>query len=117
MLISRDLIEHIGLLDEKYFLYYEDVDYSIRAIKAGFKIYYLPKAHIWHKNASSSGKPGSKLHIYYQERNRLYFGFKYASIKTKKSLIFDSLRILFKGNVYRDAIVDYYSGRMCYKNI
>ncbi|PIP32177.1 glycosyl transferase [Candidatus Gottesmanbacteria bacterium CG11_big_fil_rev_8_21_14_0_20_37_11] len=117
MLISRDLIEHIGLLDEKYFLYYEDVDYSIRAIKAGFKIYYLPKAHIWHKNASSSGKPGSKLHIYYQERNRLYFGFKYASIKTKKSLIFDSLRILFKGNVYRDAIVDYYSGRMGYKNI
>lgn len=112
LLIKKEVIEKVGFLDEKYFLYYEDIDYSMRVKKAGFKVMYYPENYIWHKNASSSGKPGSPVHIYYQTRNRLYFGFKYASLRLKKSLIIDSLRLIRKGGLYKRAVIDYYLGRM-----
>lgn len=117
MLIKRNTIERIGLFDEKYFMYYEDIDYSMRVKQSKMKVVYFPEAIIWHKNASSSGKPGSKLHIYYQNRNRLYFGFKYASLRTKKSLFLDSLKSLVKGEIYTKSIFDYYFGRMGELNI
>lgn len=112
MLIKKEVIEKIGFLDEKYFLYFEDVDYSHRAKKGGFQVIYCPKAYLWHKNAASSGKPGSDLHLYYQTRNRLYFGFKYTSFWTKKSLFFESIKMMIKGGIQRKACFDYYWGRM-----
>ncbi len=112
LLIKREVIEKVGFLNEKYFLYYEDIDYSIRVKKAGFKVMYYSGNNIWHKNASSSGKPGSPVHIYYQTRNRLYFGFKYASLRVKKSLLIDSIRLIRKGGLYKRAVIDYYLGRM-----
>lgn len=112
LLIKKEVIEKVGFLSEKYFLYYEDIDYSMRVKKAGFRVMYYPKNYIWHKNASSSGKPGSPIHIYYQTRNRLHFGFKYAPMIAKKSLLTDSLRLIRKGGLYKRAIIDYYLGRM-----
>lgn len=112
MLITRDVIEEIGFLDERYFLYFEDVDYCMRARQNGFRVIYYPKTCLWHKNASSSGSPGSLLHRYYQTRNRLYFGFHYSSLRTKKSLVYESLGQLIKGGIERKAIIDYYFGRM-----
>jgi len=108
MLIKKQVIDKIGFFDEKYFLYFEDVDYSVRAKKSGFQVDYYSGAFLWHKNASSSGKPGSYIHVYYQTRNRLYFGFKYASIKAKKSLLIDSFRCILKGNIQKKAVLDYY---------
>lgn len=117
MLIKKNTIERIGLFDEKYFLYFEDIDYCMRVKKSGMKIKYFPGTYIWHKNASSSGKPGSNTHIYYQNRNRLYFGFKYASFRTKKSLFIDSIKLVAKGGVYTKSILDYYVGRMGKANL
>jgi GT2 family glycosyltransferase len=77
LLISRAALDTVGLLDKRYFLYMEDVDYSIRTIKAGFNLRFCPQAIIWHKNAGSSGGAGSQTHVYYQTRNRLLFGFKF----------------------------------------
>lgn len=113
MLIKKELIEKIGLLDKKYYMYFEDVDYSVRAKKAGFRILYQSKSFIWHKNASSSGKPGSVFHNYYLARNRLYFGFKYASNHTKLALFKDSLRLYRRDlSGERKGIMDYYLCRM-----
>lgn len=112
MLIKKSVVEKIGFFDRKYFLYFEDVDYSIRAKKNGFRVLYFPKACLWHKNASSSDKPGSSIHMYYQTRNRLYFGYKYAPFKTKKSLFFDSLRLYRKNGITRKAVSDFYLGKM-----
>ncbi len=112
MLITRDVIDRVGLLDEKYFMYFEDIDYSIRAKRAGLQVMYYPFAFLWHKNASTSGSPGSLTHIYYQTRNRLYFGFKYFSWRVKKSLILDSLKLGFRGGAYLKGVIDYYIGRM-----
>jgi GT2 family glycosyltransferase len=55
MLIQRRVLETIGLFDERFFAYYEDLDYCIRARAAGFRIVTIPAAHVWHKVASSTG--------------------------------------------------------------
>lgn len=112
MLIKRKVVDKIGFFDKKYFLYFEDIDYSMRAKNSGFQVVYYPGAFLWHKNASSSEKPGSPIHIYYQTRNRLYFGFKYASARAKKSLLIDSIKLAFKGGMLKKAALDYYLGRM-----
>lgn len=72
LFISRKVIEKIGFLDEKYFLYYEDADWCVRAKKAGFKIMYQPKAIVHHQESTAT-KKGSPNYYYYFTRNRLYF--------------------------------------------
>src|SRR4030042_5912844 len=72
-LAKKEVFSKIGLFDSKFFLYGEDLDLSIRALKAGFKIFYAPRAFLWHKNAGSSSS-GSTLHDYYLSRNRLLLG-------------------------------------------
>ena len=79
MFLSRKALEKVGLFDEKYFMYYEDTDLSLRIKKAGFKVLYIPKAVVWHKVAQSSGI-GSKLNDYFTTRNRLLFGMRYARL-------------------------------------
>lgn len=79
-------LEKTGLFDEQYFLYLEDLDLSIRLQQNNFAVWYEPKSHIWHKNAGSSGS-GSKLHEYYQTRNRYLFGFRYGPLRTKIFLL------------------------------
>lgn len=78
LLIPRTVIEKVGYLDPKYFLYLEDVDWSQRVLQAGYNIRFVPESVVWHKNAGSSGGAGSSLHSYYQTRNRLFFFIKYA---------------------------------------
>lgn len=79
MLVKRELIDKIGLFDDDYFFYYEELDFSHRAIKAGYKILYYPKAHIFHKESNSVGKT-SPLKVYYLTRNRILFMRKNASL-------------------------------------
>jgi len=53
MLISGAIIKKIGLFDERYFMYYEDLDFCRRAKKAGYKIWYLPEATVIHYHGAS----------------------------------------------------------------
>ncbi|MBI3558941.1 glycosyltransferase family 2 protein [Candidatus Gottesmanbacteria bacterium] len=92
LLIKNEVVEKIGLLDEKLFFSWEDTDYSARAKKAGFKIVYVPKSVIWHKNANTSGGAGSLTQDFYQTRNRLIFAFKYAPVKTRFLLLWQLLK-------------------------
>ncbi|MFH0943419.1 MAG: glycosyltransferase family 2 protein [Candidatus Beckwithbacteria bacterium] len=111
VLIKKKVIKTIGLLDENYFLYWEDGDYSVRAIRAGFTIVYQPQAKVYHKSSSSSGS-GSKLHDYYLTRNRLIFGFKYARNRTKLALMKESLKKLITGREgEKQGIIDFYLHR------
>lgn len=109
MLIKKEVLKKVGLLDEKYFLYYEDSDFSQRVSKAGFKIMFVPKALVWHKNAGSSGGAGSALQDYYLTRNRLLFGFTYAGTRTKIALLRQALSIFFTGRLWqKKAIMDFF---------
>lgn len=53
MLISREVFDRIGFFDEKYFMYFEDLDYCRRARTAGYKVYYLPGAEVVHEHGAS----------------------------------------------------------------
>lgn len=108
MMIKAELIKKIGMFNDDYFLYMEDVDLCQRIKNFGYKLWFEPSAIVWHKNATSSGKPGSKTHIYYQARNRLIFGFKYAKLRTKLALIRESLKDLLGGSIKSKAVMDYY---------
>ncbi len=109
MLIKKNVFEKIGFLDEKYFLYYEDSDFSQRAKKSGFTIVYAPKGILWHKNAGSAGGSGSSLQDYYITRNRLIFGTKYAPLRSKVSLIRESIRLLINGRkCQKKGVLDFY---------
>ena len=111
VLIKKEVFEKIGLLDKKYFAYWEDTDFCQRAKRAGFKVVYAPNAILWHKNASSSGRPGSVTHVYFQTRNRLLFGFRYASLRAKLALFRESLKFLMEGGIRRKAVLDFYLGK------
>lgn len=78
MMISRSVVEKIGILDDSYFMYYEDTDYCARALKAGFRLLYQPKSKIYHKISSSSGGNLSPFVLYWSTRNRHKFRKKFA---------------------------------------
>lgn len=75
MMVSRRVVEKVGLLDESYFMFYEEYDYCERAKKAGFEIYYNGHSQILHKQSVSVGK-NSPLKSYYMTRNRIFFSLK-----------------------------------------
>ena len=69
LLVRRELVQAVGLLDESFFLFYEETDWILRAKRAGFKMLYAPKAKIWHKVSASVGGHQSPLMLYYMTRN------------------------------------------------
>ena len=70
MLIKREAIEKVGLMPEDYFLYYEELDWSMMFTRAGYNIWYDPACTIYHKESQSTGQ-NSPLRTYYITRNRL----------------------------------------------
>ncbi|MDO9028634.1 MAG: oligosaccharide flippase family protein, partial [Candidatus Roizmanbacteria bacterium] len=79
MFIKKKVIDKIGFLDEKYFMYYEEVDYCYRARKAGFKIGIDSKLTYDHFEVSKDS-PNKE---YYLFKNRIKFLLKYGSLKQK----------------------------------
>jgi len=55
LLIRRDVLGKVGLLDEGFFLYSEDADYCLRAARAGYRLRYEPRSRIFHQVSSSTG--------------------------------------------------------------
>ncbi|HEV3041609.1 MAG TPA: glycosyltransferase family 2 protein [Candidatus Angelobacter sp.] len=55
MMLRREAMEQVGLLDETFFMYFEDMDYCVRLQNAGWKMYYLPQGEIIHLGGGSSG--------------------------------------------------------------
>lgn len=70
--VSRDLIEAIGLMDERYFLYFEDLDWGVRAKRAG-GAGYAHRSVIYHKGGTTIGTGRSPLASFLETRNRVIF--------------------------------------------
>ena len=70
MLIRREAIDKVGMMPECFFLYYEELDWSMMFNRAGYQIWYEPKSTIYHKESQATG-PNSPLRTYYLIRNRL----------------------------------------------
>ena len=76
ILVKGHVIDKIGSLDSKYFMYWEDVDWCTTGKENGYKCAYAYKSRIWHKYGSSSENP---FKMYYLNRNRLYYMRKHAT--------------------------------------
>jgi N-acetylglucosaminyl-diphospho-decaprenol L-rhamnosyltransferase len=73
MIIRKNLIDNIGLLDETYFLYFEEVDFFYRAAKAGWQTWYVPSAIVMHIEGASTGiKEKTRRPRYWFESRRRY---------------------------------------------
>ncbi len=76
MLIKKEVFERIGFFDERFFLYYEDTDFCIRARNYGFEVAVVPSVYIEHELSKTAGK-FSDFAIYHQTRSAIEFGKKY----------------------------------------
>lgn len=72
MMVRRSVLEKAGPMPEMYFLYYEELDWSVRIAQAGFGIAYDPRCTVFHKESATTGQQ-SPLRSFYLTRNRLLF--------------------------------------------
>jgi GT2 family glycosyltransferase len=72
LMVRREVWERAGLLDDQFFMYYEETEWCVRASRAGYKIMHIPEAMLWHK-ISIEDRAASPRTFYYMTRNRLLF--------------------------------------------
>lgn len=72
LFVPSTIFQKVGLFDESFFLHYEEIDFCIRAKKAGFSCLSIPGPILWHKEAASIANPRPPQ-MYYQTRNRILF--------------------------------------------
>ena len=126
MLIESAVFSRIGLMNEDYFVYYDDTDFIWRAVKLGTEqLVYIPKSVLWHKVSSSTGGEMSNFSLYYFQRNHIYFALKYsrgiyrllfilyliAHFLLRKLFIYDYQHILLISKGYFDGYKLYKRGK------
>jgi GT2 family glycosyltransferase len=102
-LYRKEMLEEIGLFDEDFFLYMEDVDLAFRGRLAGWKCVYVPKAKVYHHHGGTAGF-GSDLPVYYGNRNIIWYVIKDFPI----GLLITSFPFILARNL---AVVPYYALR------
>ena len=65
--VRRDVVNRIGAIDEEYSFYYTDVDYCVRAKKAGYRVIYAPSAKMWHRSSATVGANSLRQYCSYQK--------------------------------------------------
>lgn len=91
---SSAIFKEVGLLDERFFLTYEETDWCYRAKKIGHKCIFVPEAKLWHKVSSSFGGADSPLVGYFMQRNRLLWIKKHLPRQVINHLHKENLRTL-----------------------
>lgn len=86
MLVKREVLERVGLLDEKFYLYYEEADWCLRVRRAGYRLLAVPSSVVWHKVSATLGQT-SPLIDYYMLRNHLRFIARHWSGATRLRLL------------------------------
>jgi GT2 family glycosyltransferase len=87
MIVRREVFEKIGLMDEAYFMYCEEMDFCLQANKAGWSCWYVPESRVVHLVGQSSGvtdtkKPAKRLPTYWFDSRRRYFIKNYGLVYT-----------------------------------
>ena len=82
LVVSRDFVQDVGPMQEDFFLYYEDVEWSLRARAKGYELVVVNDAHVWHEGFHSTGQT-SFITIYYHERNQWYLAQRYGSLMVR----------------------------------
>ncbi|NOY78593.1 MAG: glycosyltransferase family 2 protein [Calditrichaeota bacterium] len=101
-LIAHKALEDIGYLEEDFFSYFEDVEYSLRLQKNGYSLWYCPKAKVWHKvGAGQHTRAYTPYYLYYQTRNR------WKAFSSGRN-------VFFKGYLFGLNFFLYFLGRIAY---
>lgn len=101
MLIRKEVFEEIGFFDSRFFTYLEDLDLCLRAKKKGWKIFYQPKAIIYHYGSVTSGNSYSYFQSFYRWRNKLLLIKNQANFFHKLFLFFVFFPILMAYDSFR----------------
>jgi GT2 family glycosyltransferase len=94
LFFRAEVARQIGLLDEAFFLVWEEVDWCFRARKAGWRNLVVPAAKVWHKIGVSFGSESSPLRTYFSIRNRLLWFSRHAPFSARLRLWMRSLHRL-----------------------
>ena len=99
--VRRDAVEHIGLLDEDFFIYAEDMDWCKRFNDAGWKIVYYPLAESLHYGGASSANAPVRFYVEMQKANLQYWSKHHGNLSRYAYLgivfLHQSLRVLCNG--------------------
>jgi GT2 family glycosyltransferase len=71
ILVRRAVIEQVGMLDERFFYYWEETEWCLRAKRSDWQIMHVPGAKLWHKGVQRDYRPKPSV-AYYNTRNRLF---------------------------------------------
>jgi len=95
ILFRGKVIEKIGLLDSGYFIYFEDMDFCLQAKRSEYKIIYTPEAVVWHGEAGTTKRFGSKK-LYYEYQSKFRFILKNLSLaQIISALMFQLIFVTF----------------------
>ncbi len=115
MIVRREVFEQVGLMDEEYFMYYEEMDFCLQAKRAGWSCWYVPQSQVVHLVGQSSGvtdtkRPPKRRPQYWFDSRRRYFlknyGWLYAALADHAwaaSFALWCLRLVFQGKSYNDS--------------
>jgi GT2 family glycosyltransferase len=70
LLVRRAMVEHIGMLDERFYYYWEETEWCVRARRAAWRVVHVPGAKLWHSGVRRDYRPSPNV-TYYDTRNRL----------------------------------------------
>jgi N-acetylglucosaminyl-diphospho-decaprenol L-rhamnosyltransferase len=97
-LVRRSLFDSLNGFDERFFMYFEEVDFALRARRKGFSSYYLADTLLYHKGAGSSGTIKAKR-LFYSLRSRIQYGFKNYSFFEAVTLLVSTLTVEFAARI------------------
>lgn len=101
MIVRSEIFKKVGLIDESFFLYWEDADFSKQVINSGYTVVYYPNASVWHKVSASTGGSGSEMNDYFLTRNRYFYSFRYSPPRTKFAVFRDTFKLMFLGRKWQ----------------
>lgn len=127
MLIPNQTFKDIGMMDETYFMYYDDTDFCARVFDSSYRIKYVPNSFLWHKVSSSSGGEDSPFKVYYLNRNKLYYMKKHKKYVRVSAVLYTFFKCFVlwalspiykkKNKLIFKAFKDYFSGKMFMQKI
>ncbi|MDF1582313.1 MAG: glycosyltransferase family 2 protein, partial [Methyloprofundus sp.] len=100
MFIRADVFKKIGLLEHKFFLNNEEIDFCSRARKAGYACVYVPEAKVWHKISVSFGGEDSPMKLYFSARNRLLWASRNADFLLKIRIYGNIFMVLMRRFIF-----------------
>jgi GT2 family glycosyltransferase len=118
LLIRRSVVDTVGMMDDRFYLYYEEADLCYRSRHHGWKILYVAGSKVWHKVAGSSS--GFHERTYYEVRNRLLFTWRYKPYNLLFVMLYlvlqEMLKPYLKGNLKASkfafmGLIDFFQGK------